>query len=235
MLKVGARGDDLGDHSGNHTDGLYGLFGGTFDPIHCGHLAPIQAVFAAAALTEVAYIPTANAPHRQPEASAQARSAMVRIALADEPHFRADNLELARAHASAHAPARASYTFDTLHALRQQHPQRRYVLILGLDALLGFHHWHRWQELQQRVHIIAMARPGWEKPQPLPHWWQSARAQSSDELRQSFAGKILFMEVAPTPVSATSIRARIRGGEDVRHLLPAGVWDYIQTHNLYRG
>lgn len=213
-------------------DSLCGLFGGTFDPIHRGHLAPlreVQARLQAAGLARIIYLPAARPPHRrQPVASAPQRLAMTRIAVADEPQFAVDDIELSR-------PG-DSYTVATLAALRQQNPHRRYALIVGLDALLALETWHRWQTLQRSVHIIAMARPGWRLPKPLPSWWQAARVESGAELRRTVGGKILFMETTPQPISATLVRARLAAGEAeaVLPMLPSGVWDYICAHNLYR-
>ncbi len=207
-------------------DNLCGLFGGTFDPIHRGHIAPIREVLRAAALAQVAYIPAAVPPHRpQPEASANHRLEMTRIALADEPHLTVDDIELNR-----RGP---SYTIDTLERLRRRHPRRRYVLIVGLDALLGLETWHRWQTLQQSVHIIAVGRPDWRLPSPLPRWWRRARVESISDLRRAPAGRIIFIETAPVALSATLVRQRIAAGEDVGELLPTGVWRYIRENKLY--
>ena len=208
------------------SDNLCGLFGGTFDPIHRGHLAPVKEAFRAAALGEVTYIPAAVPPHRPPPvAAANHRLEMTRIALADEPHFEADDIELKR-----RGP---SYTFDTLQSLRRQNPHRRYALIVGLDALLKLTTWHQWQALQQGVHLIALTRAGWQMPQPLPSWWQSAWVESSAELRRFAAGKILCIEAAPVSISGAGVREHIAAGGDASDLLPDGVWDYIRKHNLY--
>ena len=210
------------------SDNLCGLFGGAFDPIHYGHIEPVREVFRAAGLAKVIYLPTAIPPHRpQPGASANHRLAMARIALADEAHFEVDDSELKR-------PG-PSYTIDTLQSLHRRHPKRCYALIIGLDAVLGLETWHRWQALQRSVHIIAVGRPGWSLPQPLPQWWQSARVESSAALRRSAAGKILFVEAAPVPISATLVRERIAAGEDIGHLTPPGVFDYIRENHLYDG
>ena len=213
-----------------HTcDNLCGLFGGTFDPIHYGHLVPVREVFRAVGLVKVVYIPAAVPPHRPPpRVDAEHRLAMTRIALAGEPNepsFIVDDIELKR-----RGP---SYTFDTVQSLRRRYPEQRYALILGLDALLGFEAWHRWQALQQSVHIIAIGRPGWQLPQPLPSWWQSARVESSAELHRSAAGKILLIEAPPIAISSTLVRERLKAGEDVSALVPAGICDYIREHHLY--
>lgn len=206
---------------------LYGLFGGTFDPIHYGHLTPLKEVLRIAELSQITYIPVALPAHRRlPEANAEHRLAMTRLAVDEEPHFTVDDIELKR-----HG---ISYTVDTLHSLRQRYPQRQYALIIGLDALLTLETWHRWQTLQHSVHIIALARYGWQLPQTLPPWWQAAYVESCAELRQSAGGKILFIETTPTPISATTVRARLKAGEEISTMTPRRVCDYIRTHNLYR-
>lgn len=211
----------------NNDDQLYGLFGGTFDPIHYGHITPIKAVLQSAGLANVTYIPAAQPAHRaSPEASADARVAMTRIALDDETDLDVDAIELDRA-----AP---SYTIDTLQSLREQNPERRYALIVGMDALLGLETWHRWQTLQQSVHIIALMRHGFDLPHSLPRWWRDARVDACAELQQSPAGKIICIETPLIPISATSIRARIAAGEDVREWMPPGVCEYIDAHDLYQ-
>ena len=217
-------------------DNLCGLFGGTFDPIHYGHITPLRQVFHAAALTSLAYLPAAVPPHRpQPDTDAAHRLAMVRIALANqanaeasqEPSFAVDDIELKR-------PG-PSYTIDTIQSLQQRHPGRRYALIIGLDALLEFETWHRWQALQQSVHIIAFGRCGWKLPRSLPHWWQAARVESSAELRRTAAGNMLLLETTPLAISSTLIRERLKAGEDASDLMPVGVCNYIREHNLYGG
>ncbi len=210
------------------SEPLCGLFGGTFDPFHYGHLTPVKAVFRAAALARVIYIPAAVPPHRpQPSAGAADRLAMTRIGLAGEADFEVDDIELKR--------AGRSYTFDTLQDLRRQNPRQRYALLVGLDALIGLETWHRWEELQRSVHIIAISRPGWRAPQPLPAWWRAARVESSAGLRHAQTGKILVAETAPVAISATRVRARIRAEGDPGDWVPPGVRDYICEHNLYAG
>ncbi len=209
---------------------LYGLFGGTFDPFHYGHLAPVKELFQSTVLAKVVYIPTSQPAHRcAPEATAKHRLAMTKIALASEPDFLVDDIEMER--------SGPSYTIDTLRLLLEQQPDRRYVLIVGIDVLLNLETWHQWKTLQQNTHIIAMARPGWQLPQPLPTWWNTARVTSLTELFRAEPGKIFFVESTPPPLyaelSASRIRNNIRDGNPVSLLLPPGVWSYIRTHRLY--
>lgn len=216
-----------------------GIFGGTFDPIHMGHIRPVMAAARAAGLVKVIYIPAGRPPHRPPPAArADDRLAMVKIALADAAAARSkaaaavatdvalevDDIELKR--------RGASYTIDTVQELQRRAPRTNYVLLLGLDALLNFETWHRWDALQRGVHIVGIARPGWRAPEPLPAWWRTARVESAAALRDASAGKILIIETAPVDISATAVRDNIRAGRATAGV-PPGVLDYIRQHNLY--
>lgn len=208
------------------TNPLYGIFGGTFDPLHNGHLAIMTAVFDKCALEQVRLVPAAAPPHRDPpNASAQQRLEMVSLAIANYPQFDVDDRELKR--------ETPSYTYDTVKSLQNENAARRYCLILGVDALSGLAGWHRWQELLASIHFIVVQRPGWALPQPLPDWWQQARAEVIDELTQFEAGKICLVDVEPNSVSATKIRDGIAQGVDVSTMVPHSVWDYICTNKLY--
>ncbi len=213
------------------TRALYGLFGGTFDPLHNGHIETVSTVAEQCALEQICFIPAAVPPHRgQPHASAQQRLEMVALALVSlergrQTHFVVDDSELKR-------PA-PSYTYDTVKSLQAQNVGRRYCLILGVDALLGLERWYRWQALLDSVHFIVMRRAGWEIPAPLPYWWQQRQVACIDTLKQYECGKICLIEVAPNPLSATEIRYGIAQGIDVSTMMPHSVWDYICTHNLY--
>ena len=205
---------------------LHGIFGGTFDPLHNGHLATATAVFAQCALERVCFIPAAVPPHRdQPDASAQQRLEMVSLAIANYPRFDVDDRELKR--------ATPSYTYDTVKSLQAQDSARRYCLILGVDALSGLDRWHRWRELLDSIHFIVVRRPGWEIPEPLPAWWRQGRAEFIADLNRFECGKICLVEVEPNPASATEIRYGIAQGVDVSTMLPHSVWDYICANKLY--
>lgn len=200
-----------------------GIFGGTFDPIHIGHVETVRQVMQQTGLPLVRYIPAAIPPHRpRPGTSAEQRLAMVDLALQDQRDMIVDARELRR---RGH-----SYTVDTVESLQGEFPDIDFSLILGLDALLGFDRWHRWQELLSLVGIYVMVRPGYALPDPLPDWWQVADASAPDSLA---AGKIQAISIDPVDVSATGIREGIRAGEDQHHVLHPEVWQYIQIHKLY--
>jgi len=136
------------------SDTLQGIFGGTFDPIHLGHINTVRSVLKQTDLPSIVFMPAAAPPLReQPQASAKHRLEMVRIATEHEPRLLVDDRELKR--------NRPSYTVDTIASLQLENPDYRYGLILGVDAMRGLASWYRWQELLERVHFIVMNRPGW--------------------------------------------------------------------------
>ena len=137
--------------------GPMGIFGGTFDPIHYGHLRTAFELWQSLKLAEVRFLPTGIPPHRERTlADAALRVEMVRAAVADQPAFVVDDREVRR--------AGASYTVDTLTELRAEHPHRSLCLLLGMDAFLGLPAWHRWRELFELAHVVVAHRPGWKAP-----------------------------------------------------------------------
>ncbi len=210
-----------------------GIFGGTFDPIHFGHLRLAEEMAESLALDTVRFIPAGQPPHRgQPQTAAEHRLAMVRLAVANNPRFVVDTREITR--------NALSFTIDTLLALRQELPANQAVcLLLGADAFLGLSHWHRWQELFALTHIAVAHRPGfpqdaWQQamPESLRHAFDARRCSASD-LHKSPAGKILTQPITALDISATHIRDTLQAGRNPRYLLPDVVLDYIHTHQLY--
>ena len=206
---------------------LVGVFGGTFDPIHNGHLETVKAVSEACGLGRVLFIPSATPPHRDaPGATAKQRLEMVALAIADVPNFVLDDREFRR--------PPPSYTYHTLSSLAEEMPEHVCCFILGVDALLGIERWHRWQELLDMANFIVMERPGYASPTPLPDWWQTRKITSVDELGRRPGGQILELVIEPRAVSATEIRYGIANGVDVSAMVPGNVWHYIQENKLYR-
>ena len=191
-----------------------GLYGGSFDPVHCAHLLLARTALDALALDELRWIP-AGAPWqrlRQP-APAEHRLAMLRLALADpawaDPRCTLDRCELDR--------KGPSYTLDTVLQLQADEPGQRWFLLIGQDQHARLHTWHRWRELLQRVTLAVAARPG-------------AVVELDPEVR-SAGHRVLPMQ--PQAVSATMLRARIAAGEPIDGLVPAAVAGYIDHHRLY--
>lgn len=206
-----------------------GLFGGTFDPIHIGHLRSALEVAEQLGLDELRLIPGARPPHRNaPQVSAQQRLEMVRLAVEGVEYLCVDDIEFRR--------ERPSYTIETLEALRRDMgPHVQLLLMLGWDAFCGLPGWHRWTELLDHCHILVLQRPDAdsEPPQALCDLI-AARTQSDPQALSGPAGQITYIWQTPLAVSATQIRGLLAAGKSVRFLVPDAVMNYIETHGLYR-
>lgn len=205
-----------------------GILGGTFDPIHYGHLRPAQEVLRALDLAAIRVIPAANPPHRHPPvATPEQRLRMAELAVADVPGFTVDDREYRR-----NGP---SYTVLTLESLRAEFGTQPLCLIMGLDAFEGIESWHQWQRLPELAHFIVMTRPGWDVPagERLPTWARDRLARETAPLVQTGAGKIYFQPVTPQDISATRIREALSRGEPVEAWLPSAVLDYIRANRVY--
>lgn len=209
-----------------------GVFGGTFDPIHFGHLRPALELFEQLGLERVHMIPSAVPPHRpQPVASAEQRLAMLELALAGQQGLMIDKRELER--------SGPSYMVDTLSSLRSEMGDRPLCLLLGVDAFLGLSGWDRWQMLLELAHIVVAHRPGWQLhqetlPEELRLALSSRWLPSPSRLQETTSGGIWLQGVTQMAISATNIRERIAAGYSANYLLPASVWQYIQQQGLYR-
>ena len=205
-----------------------GILGGTFDPIHYGHLRPAQEVLRALGLAEMRFIPAANPPHRRaPVATAAQRLRMVELAVAGIPGFVVDDREIER--------GGPSYTVLTLESLRREYGERPLCLLMGMDAFEGIETWHQWRRLPELAHLVVMTRPGWTfPPGAAPPAWVRGRIEPAPEkLAQAGAGKIFFQAATPQDISATQIRAALAGGEPVEGSLPSAVLEYIRAHRIY--
>ena len=204
-----------------------GILGGTFDPIHVGHLALGRAARAALSLDEVRLLPTGSSWQKSGVvASAQQRLQMASLAVAGEPGFLVDDREVRR-----NGP---SYTVDTLAEMRSElGAQPALVLLLGSDQLLNLASWHRWADLLSFAHIACTQRERVTLERlPLPVE-EMVRAHGRDALPDEPAGAVVFFGMPPVPVSATTLRARLAAGERPRELVPPAVLDYIDLHQLY--
>ena len=208
-----------------------GVFGGTFDPIHFGHLRLAEEMAAALDLSRVLFVPAGQPPHRAPPRIASThRLEMVRRAIAGNPQFEVDAREVARS-----AP---SYTVDTLTALRgERGPEQPLWLMLGADAFLGLASWHRWSQLFDLANIVVVTRPGAHTlhPDTLPEPLKSEifKRQVADSLAAGPAGSVVLRLMTPLEISATAIRETLSRQGSVRYLLPDAVLNYIHEHQLY--
>ena len=208
---------------------LVGVFGGTFNPVHYGHLRSALELVERLQLEQLRLMPSASPPHRDaPECSAERRAAMVELAVSGEPRLICDAREMQR-------PGK-SYTIDSLIELRGElGAQQGLCMVLGCDAVQDIATWHRWQELLDWAHIVIIARPGWQLPRAgkLAQWLKAHQLESPELLRQRPCGGIVIEELRPLAISSTEIRDLLASGRSARYLMPQSVLDYIQTHTLY--
>jgi len=205
-----------------------GVFGGTFDPVHFGHLRVAWECMELAGLERVHMIPAATPPHRRPpEADGATRAALLRAALAGQSRLVLDERELRR--------GGVSYMVDTLGELRAELPRTPLCLIVGTDAFLGLESWHRWARIPELAHLIVAHRPGWTLSQAprLQRLLDERRAPGPEALHAAPAGRILTLEVTQLDISASRIRRLIRQGREPRYLIPEQVWNSIERHGLY--
>ena len=213
------------------SDAPLGIFGGTFDPVHCGHLRLAGEAIAQLGLAGVRWVPAGQPKHRDPpQVAAVDRLQMVRLALAGDPRFSVDAAEV--------ESGEASYTVPTLERLRAEFgPRRPLVLLLGADAYAGLPTWHRWRELFSLAHIAVTHRPGHALaglPPVLAAEHEHRLMSTPAMLAQTPAGGIVTFAMTQLAISATQIRKLLANGLSARYLLPDEVLDYIQTHSLYR-
>ncbi|MCX7993274.1 MAG: nicotinate-nucleotide adenylyltransferase [Fimbriimonadales bacterium] len=191
------------------------LFGGTFDPVHYGHLRLAEEAREAVALDRVLFIPAAVSPFRTTErlSEPEHRLQMLRLATQDNFHFEVSEIEILR--------SGVSYTFDTVSALHQQNPDAELYLVLGTDTLQGFMAWREPHAIAQQCRLLVGVRPGYDL--------QTALERLPESVRQS----VQAVPMTPLGISASAIRQRVREGRSIRYLTPPNVIEYIQQHRLY--
>jgi nicotinate-nucleotide adenylyltransferase len=210
-----------------------GIFGGTFDPVHFGHLRLAEESIGHLGLGGVRWIPAGQPPHRgSPQVTAQQRLEMVLRSTAKNARFSVDASEV--------ESAALSYTVHTLERLRDQlGAEQSLVLLVGADAFAGLTTWHRWRDLFALAHIAVSHRPGFpveiaSLPHELATEFADRRLIDADGLKSAAAGGIITFAMTQLAISATQIRKLLANGLSARYLLPDSVLDYIQTHSLYR-
>ncbi len=203
-----------------------GVYGGSFDPVHFGHLRPALEVGERLALNAVHMIPLHGAVHRrQPLATPEQRLAMLRAALQGQRLLRADDREIRR--------GGASYMVDTLESLRVEHPHATPYLLLGADAFAGFAAWRSPRHILRLAHLVVMRRPG-AAPRCPADWLGAHCVDTVEALHDRAAGGIAFVDVTQLEISSTRIRELLRAGRSAAYLTPAAVSAIIETQGLYR-
>lgn len=188
-----------------------GIFGGTFDPIHIGHLLVAEQAREAVGLDEVWFVPNASPPHKDsPVSAAQHRVRMVELAIDDHPCFRLSRVELDR-------PG-PSYTVDTVKDLKNAHPLTHFFLIVGGDMVNDLPRWYKIEEILQVVRIVGLQRPG----------------VTVGNLPSYITNRLILVKDAVTvDLSSTEIRKRAAVGKSIRYLVPEKVRRYIEENRLY--
>ena len=207
---------------------MIGVLGGTFDPVHFGHLRPALEIQQALGLDEIRLLPAHVPPHRaQPQASPQQRLTLLLAAVADDPAFTVDTREYER-----EGP---SYTVDTLESLRADLVGKDLCLLIGMDAFCGFTSWHRWHEILEYCHLVVMTRPGKTLPEQgeLAEFISRHRVVDAGMLKTRASGSLLFHPVSQLEISATQIRKLLAAGKRADFLLPKSVLEIIKNEGLY--
>lgn len=207
-----------------------GILGGTFDPVHFGHLRLALEVQQRLQLETVRLVPLYLPPHREaPAASAAQRLKMLQLAVADTGGLIVDDCELAR--------KGTSYTIDTVRLLRERHPDRPLCLIVGMDAFRKLDTWRDWSALLDFVHLVIVDRAGQDlniANPALAQLYTSHRTDDKAVLGGTTAGAIIRVDAPLLEISATAIRDRLRRGGNIKFLLPDAVITYIEQESLYR-
>lgn len=210
---------------------MIGVYGGTFDPIHYGHLRPALEILEAFGLSQIRFIPCGQPPHRNlPHATAAQRLAMVQQAIGGVPRFVCDAREIQR--------EGTSYMIDTLRSLQTEMAGHSLCLLLGMDAFAALHTWHDWRGIPALCNVLVMHRPEFEPAQviqdaELKQWVADAQVQDITTFLNSRAGKLMFYAVTQLDISSTRIREAIKQQRSVRYLLPDSVIALIEQEGIY--
>lgn len=208
---------------------MIGILGGTFDPIHLGHVQLAKEVLKQIKFEKIYFIPCfSSAHHKKIQASPEQRLALVKMAIKGQPHLLADDIEIKR--------QGISYTFDTIKSFRQKFPNAPLALIVSDEVFVKFTTWHKWKEILKYAHLIVTNRPGFtiHINEELEKLIKKKSIKDCHLLSESLAGRILFLTINSLAITSTEVRSLIKNQGDVKHLLPEKVWQYIMQHDLYK-
>jgi nicotinate-nucleotide adenylyltransferase len=205
---------------------MIGIYGGTFNPIHYGHLRTALEVQTALGLQEIRFIPCYQpALKTMPFIAAEQRLDMLDLAIKNEKKFICDPCELER--------KGTSYMVETLASLRKKFPKHSLLLLIGMDTFEALPCWFRWQTLFNYAHVVVMTRPP-HQPNPLMNFFKTRMTENVSDLKQNIAGRLYFQPVTPLTISSTQIRKLCSQGLSPRFLMPDNVINYLYQHKLYR-
>ena len=196
----------------------YGIFGGSFNPIHYGHLMICEYIKEEMGLDKVIFIPTGNPPHKDLELSAKDRYEMVRLAISPNPDFEISDIETTR--------VKKSYTVDTIRELKKIYKEEKLYFLIGLDSLFQLKTWMKIGDLSQEIEFVVALRPGYLDKEEIN--------KEIDFLRENFGTKINLINTPLYEISSTDLRDRIREGKSLRYLIPKKVLDYIEESGFYK-
>ena len=196
----------------------YGIFGGSFNPIHYGHLMICEYIKEEMGLDKVIFIPTGNPPHKELEVSAEDRYEMVRLAISPNPDFEISDIETTR--------VKKSYTVDTIRELKKIYKEEKLYFLIGLDSLFQLKTWMKIRDLSQEIEFVVALRPGYLDKEEIN--------KEIDFLRENFGTKINLIKTPLYEISSTDLRDRIREGKSLRYLIPKKVLDYIEESGFYK-
>ena len=196
----------------------YGIFGGSFDPIHYGHLMICEYIKEEMGLDKVIFIPTGNPPHKDLGVSAEDRYEMVRIAISPNPDFEISDIETTRVN--------LSYTVDTIRELKKIYKEEKLYFLIGLDSLFQLKTWKKIGDLSQEIEFVVALRPGYINKEEIDN--------EIDFLRENFGTKINLIKTPLYEISSTDLRDRIHEGKSLRYLIPKKVLDYIEESGFYK-
>lgn len=204
---------------------MIGIYGGTFNPIHYGHLRTALEVKEIFNLDELRLIPCAQPAHREaPLTSPEMRLTMLKMAVQNQPGLVIDRRELDR--------EGVSYMIDTLKSIKSEEPDQTLLLFIGTDAFKGLSGWHQWKQLFDYAHIVVITRPG-NQLKSMSDFLLSKLTETSECLMRDKLGCLFFQSVTQLDISATDIRDRIGAGLNPRFLLPNNVIEFIKQKELY--
>ena len=197
----------------------YGIFGGSFNPIHYGHLMICEYIKEEMGLDKVIFIPTGNPPHKDLGVSAEDRYEMVRLAISPNPDFEISDIETTR--------VKLSYTVDTIRELKEIYKEEKLYFLIGLDSLFQLKTWKKIDDLSQEIEFVVALRPGYIDKEEIYN--------EIDFLRENFGTKINLIKTPLYEISSTDLRDRIHEGKSLRYLIPKKVLDYIEESGFYKG